>query len=356
MGVKAEKWDMEILPQADPDRWNASVSELGGGLFHNYHYSRSLYESAGGAAFFARWFDDRGQCVGACPGVVQSSRRWPLSALFKQAHLPAFPACHSLTGLPALLESLGTALAARGVMALTVDSYAAPPDCPLGSSILANQVSRAEFCLDLGASLDELWSGLAGTRRTQIRRAQRAGLTLKPGRTRADVDQLDRLIAGSAHRWRQGHGEPFETPRLEKLDLITRHLVERGLATVYLAEGEGGAISGNLVGLWNGQGYNLLAGSCPAGFKVGAASWLYWEIIKDLKGQGAREFNLGGVAPDSAAPGHPAHGLYDFKRDFGGRLVPCASPTYALRPGRYRWYERFRRLQDSLGRRMPFRR
>jgi len=230
-------------------------------------------------------------------------------------------------------------------MALSIDSYDAPRDCTWDSLLPVSRVARAEFRLDLGASLDDLWSRLAGTRRTQIRRAQRAGLTLKHGGTRRDVDQLGLLIAASANRWRQGHGESFETPRQEKLDLIARHLVERGLATVYLAERKGVAVSGSLVGLWNEQAYNLLAGSCLEGFKIGAASWLYWEIIKDLKGRGAQQINLGGVAPDASAPEHPAHGLYDFKQDFGARLAPCSSPIYILRPGRYRCYESLRKLR-----------
>ncbi|MBV9123264.1 MAG: GNAT family N-acetyltransferase [Planctomycetes bacterium] len=241
--------------------------------------------------------------------------------------------------LPSLLALLEEALAARGIMALILDSFGAPPEDSSNAPAPFAQVRRAEFRLALEPSLDELWGRLAGTRRTQIRRAQREGLVLRKGHTRAEVDQLGRLIAGSAQRWSQSHGQNFVTPPPEKLDRMARHLVEPGLATVYLAECAGGPLSGNLVGHFNGQAYNLLAGSSPEGFKVGAASWLYWEIIKDLKEQRVREFNLGGVAPDGDAPNHPARGLYDFKRDFGGRLVSCPSLTYVMRPGRYRWYQ-----------------
>ncbi len=333
------RWELEVLPEADPQEWDGVARTLGGGLFHTYQYAQSIYGSTARERLFVRWRDDRGRCVACCPGAVQGSRIWPFSRLFLQAHLAGFPACERVENLSALLGALSAALAARGIMALTVDSFGAPAGCPGGDPAPFAQLGRAEFRLALVAPEDDLWGCLAGTRRTQIRRAGRAGLVLRKGHTRADVEQLGRLIGGSARRWGQSHGEAFETPGWEKLEGITRHLLTPGLATVYLAECEGAAVSGNLVGHYNGLAYNLLAGSAPEGFKVGAASWLYWEIIKDLKAQGAREFNLGGVAPDGDSPGNPARGLYDFKRDFGGRLVSCASPTYVLRPGRYRWYK-----------------
>jgi lipid II:glycine glycyltransferase (peptidoglycan interpeptide bridge formation enzyme) len=222
-------------------------------------------------------------------------------------------------------------------MALTIDSFDTSGYCPATDPVPAAQNLRAEFHLDLRPSVDGLWAGLAGTRRTQIRRAQRAGLVLKLAQSRADVDQVTQLVAGSANRWAERHGKPFETPGPEKLDRIVRHLVERELAAVYLAERGGKPVSGNLIYIWNYKAYNFLAGSVPDGFEVGAASWLYWEIIKDLKSRDVRNFNLGGTGP--------SRGLADFKRDFGGRLVDCASPTYILWPKRYGWWQSLRGLR-----------
>ena len=96
--------------------------------------------------------------------------------------------------------------------------------------------------------------------------------------------------------------------------------------------------------MWNRLAYNMLAGSSGAGFAIGAASWLYWRIIEDLKARGVAEFNLGGVDPSASVPTSPGHGLFDFKRDFGGGLVPCPNLLHVMRPLRFRWYQRLQRV------------
>lgn len=343
-------WQLTIEIQADPAEWNATAARLGGNLFHTYQYGQTLYTSQQSWPFFARWFDATGACVGCCLGATQGPRRWPLSILFRQAHLSAFPACVDVSMRPALVLSLTRALAARRVMALTVDSYGA---ANWDSSELppAAEIPRAEFCLSLAPPLEELWSNLAATRRTKINRAGRAGLELSTSRTEGDLRQLCALIGSSSDRQREYHGQPFETPGTTKITQLARQLVEPGLATIYMARKDGGVLAGSLIGCWNGQAYNMLAGSSPDGFKLSAATWLTWEILKDLKAAGVREYNLGGVAVGGDVASHAGHGLYEFKRQFGGCLRQCASPTFVLRMMRFRAYQSLARWKGIRGHR-----
>lgn len=47
---------------------------------------------------------------------------------------------------------------------------------------------------------------------------------------------------------------------------------------------------------------------------------LQWEAIRLAEAQGCRTYDLFGLPP-SAQPSHPMHGLYRFKRGFGGRMI-----------------------------------
>ena len=44
-----------------------------------------------------------------------------------------------------------------------------------------------------------------------------------------------------------------------------------------------------------------------------------YSLLARAKEQGLRELNLGGVPADAEREGHPQHGLFEFKRGFGGR-------------------------------------
>ena len=56
------------------------------------------------------------------------------------------------------------------------------------------------------------------------------------------------------------------------------------------------------------------------GAAAGAGVLLHWEIIKWAKTKGFAEYDLQGV-PDEVNPDDPLHGVYVFKRGWGGKLV-----------------------------------
>jgi vancomycin resistance protein VanK len=67
-------------------------------------------------------------------------------------------------------------------------------------------------------------------------------------------------------------------------------------------------------------------------------------MILEARAEGRRHFDFWGVLP-ADRPGHPWAGLSQFKKSFGGRLVPRAG-TWELpvHPLRYRAYALLRRL------------
>ena len=345
--------NLEVLDAVNPDEWDALVRQLNAGLFHSYFYAQTIYANNHGEPFYARFLNDQGNCVGLCLGNIQYSSLPVVRSIFKQAHLTALPAVSEPFHLTAAHAALSRALSEREVMNLQVDSYDAPAQIGTPEDAAAKKIHRAEFRLDLTPALETLWANLAGTRRTQIRRVEREGLKCRQSWEWNDVNCLAELTKKSSLRREQKTGELFETPTSEKLRSLWEHLVQRRLASVYLLESDSEVLSANLIAIWNKRAYNLLAGSSPKGFKIGAASGLYWEIIKSLHQEGAVEFNLGGVAVDADQKDHPGRGLYDFKRDFGGALVSCNNLHYTLRASRYAIYQKLSAFRDRIGKKRP---
>jgi lipid II:glycine glycyltransferase (peptidoglycan interpeptide bridge formation enzyme) len=58
---------------------------------------------------------------------------------------------------------------------------------------------------------------------------------------------------------------------------------------------------------------------------------LLWETINRYKLEGACRFNLSGCKIEATKETSPEHGVYVYKRDFGGERIECASGTKVLR-------------------------
>jgi Acetyltransferase (GNAT) domain len=335
-----------IEESVDPREWNSLVGLLDGQVFHSLEYASVLYGRANSLPFFARAFDS-GSCVALCCGGLEHSRIPVVGTYLQQAHLSATPVVRG-AAFADVIEALKQALKRRGAIALLSDSYGASPGLAWPRADLVAESRRAEFLLDLTPGRDVLWQRLDKKRRATIRKCDTQGWVLRRGNAPSDLESLADLMAGSSHRARARTGEPFDASPRDRLLRIWRYLVAPGLATFYSADVDGERLSGNLVTLHNGKAYNLLAGSSSRGFAAGAASWLYWRITTDLLDRGFREFNLGGVDPDGAEAGRSGHGLFQFKKSFGARLVPCSSPHYVLAPRRHRAQATLARLRRGL--------
>ena len=55
---------------------------------------------------------------------------------------------------------------------------------------------------------------------------------------------------------------------------------------------------------------------------------LQYELLRDLKQRGFEELNIGGVPLAASESGHPQHGLFDYKRYYGGK--PCVRSRVTL--------------------------
>ena len=104
-----------------------------------------------------------------------------------------------------------------------------------------------------------------------------------------------------------------------------KHLLDIGLAEIYVATHHGEIVSATMVTGYNRKGYSIYSGNSIAGNKIGAPSLLIWHSVLDLKRRGFIKYTIGGVPASAENDGDPQRGLYVFKSDFGADVRYCRS-------------------------------
>ncbi len=90
-------------------------------------------------------------------------------------------------------------------------------------------------------------------------------------------------------------------------------------ARLLMADHEGDYLAAMFLVLSKKRGTYLYGASSARKRNLMATYAVQWEAIKMAKEAGCREYDMFGTAPN-ANPSHPMHGLYRFKRGFGGRM------------------------------------
>ena len=112
-------------------------------------------------------------------------------------------------------------------------------------------------------------------------------------------------------------------------------LLDSKLGRVVGAELDGQVVSVGLFTCFNGLVYHALSGHSETALRTQAPTLLLWETMKRYKAEGARRFNFGGCSVAAAEEGHPEHGVYAYKKDFGGERLDCSSFSKVLAPVRH---------------------
>lgn len=170
--------------------------------------------------------------------------------------------------------------------------------------------SELTMVLRLPGTEELLWKQIGDKVRNQVRKAQRAGLTLQWGAGQADA--LYDIYAANMGRL----GTPVHSPRYFRAILAGFG----GDAEVLTVRHQGEAIGAMLVvkhaGTWADP-----AASCRAEFShLNPNMLLYWEALRAATGAGATGFDFGRSARDS--------GTHRFKRQWGAAEVPLDYHEY----------------------------
>lgn len=336
----------QMVETVDPVEWNKALCSLGGAIFHSTVWAEYLKGAQPQALpQFMSLSDDGGKPIGMALGLrTRSSHRLmaPFTGRLSLDALPVASADDEASPVE-FIRHMEYFARETGNSELLVGSFAsARSEKVLGQ--LGYELTRYfEFVLSLEHSEDELWKGLDAPKRQRVRKAGRMGVSVQELPAEEGLRELRRLQGESSKRIVERGGPDISYKRGRELDPVTV-LVDAGVGRLIGARVEGEVVSAGLFTCFNGLVYYTLAGHNRKALDTQAPTMLLWETIKRYRAEGARVFNFGGCASDAVNEGSPEHGLYVYKKAFGGDTITCASGQKVLRKARHRLAGLARRL------------
>jgi len=158
---------------------------------------------------------------------------------------------------------------------------------------------------------EKLLSTFRHGRRYNIRAGLKRGVVVEEGK---DAAELARQSAAVERR------ESINLPDRKYYELLLNLLPWCRTYTAFSPE-KHDALATVLVARHAGRAYSLFAGRSGAHRELMGNDLAWWSAISAAAEAGCDDFDLWGVPPPDAGPGHPWHGLGFFKSEFGGEEV-----------------------------------
>jgi hypothetical protein len=316
--------------------WDETLRACGGSVFHSSAWSRYISRSrASTSPIRFRLVTDEGQTVGAALGFRTRSANQLLAPLTSRLWFDALPAVQPVPGAAdRFIELLQSHAMRAGDVELAFGSFGYRG----GSEVLRARgyslVERVEFELDLTPAEADLWMALEPKRRRNINKSRRAGVVVEELPPDEGLAQLNRVRGLTWDRLERKGVKLGGSDRAGGADAPERELLDCGAARLFGARLDGEWLTVTLFTQFGDQVYQALPGHSPKALELQAPTLLLWESIARFRADGVRWFNLGGCAASARQPDSPEHGVYNYKKAFGGACLECASGHMALRPRR----------------------
>jgi lipid II:glycine glycyltransferase (peptidoglycan interpeptide bridge formation enzyme) len=216
----------------------------------------------------------------------------------------------------AALEALAGTAHRTGAASVTIEPAAWYDERPALTARLGERWQPAATVqpehtavVDLRGGEEAVLSRMRPKGRYNIRLAAKKGVeVVTPSDPDAAARELARLCAATAGR--QGINLPGPAYFRRALDCLPT-------ARIHLASVDGEAVSGVLVAHFAGEMVYLYGGSESRHRERQPSSALHFHVIQEALAAGCDRYDLWGIPP-SADPGHPWHGLRQFKLALGG--------------------------------------
>lgn len=167
--------------------------------------------------------------------------------------------------------------------------------------------------LDITAPLQDILANMKSKTRYNIRYAARRGVKVKKCRSKKELNTFYALLQETAER------DGFTVRDLTYFEGLWDHLIEHGLAQLFLAYYEGIPLAGAIAFRLGSRAWYVYGASSNEHRNLQASHLMQWEMIKWAKSSGCRVYDFRGVSGE-IDPQHPLYGLYRFKEGFGASL------------------------------------
>lgn len=182
------------------------------------------------------------------------------------------------------------------------------------------------FVLNLSSSLDELRSGLDKKWRNQLTRSEKNNLRVIAGHGSEEYRTFCQVYSQMRKR------KTFETTvATDEFGHIQETLAESQRMRILICEDKGVPVAGLVASAMGDSAVYVLGATSDDGLNSKGAYLLQWSLIRWLKENGIKWYDLGGIDPE----GNP--GVYHFKRGLSGvdvcQINPLAASGSALSSG-----------------------
>ena len=184
-------------------------------------------------------------------------------------------------------------------------------------TLTAENIYRT-FVVDLDPSLDELRKRLDAKWRNKLSGAEKNNLIVVAGNGREEYGTFCQLYLEMRQR------KNFETTvDVEEFRRIQDNLPESQRMQILICRNQGIPVAGLVASAMGDTAIYLLGATSDAGLNSKGAYLLQWTMIRWLKENGIRWYDLGGIDPE----GNP--GVFSFKRGLSGLDVCQINPLVA---------------------------
>lgn len=310
----------------DPIHWDAGVARLGGNVFNTHAWAQYKSRAGRREPVFCEWRSADGAVVGRGVALRTPGTGSWLGRIYSRLDFDTAPCMQEGVDCVPALEAW--VMKDRSLSEVRLGSFDATVESAKNE---VDAVHRLEFVLSLEPSSDPV-ERMRKSTRYEVRRAARAGLDVRASSESADVAAFVKLYWETLVRLQRDKGVPLPRESPDELALAITQLIGAGRGRLFLCDHQGGSLGGCLFGTFNGSAYYLLNGSTDSGRALAATHMTLASALRQLSRTGFSRVNLGGVSANASATSAPDHGLYQFKRGFGGEEVDRTTSIWRCRP------------------------
>jgi hypothetical protein len=267
-----------------------------------------------------------GEPVACALAYVSPLRRWRFLPAGRDLELPTAPAVADGDRRPerkrGVLRALVDYARAHGYRRLIVRPRFGDALDELPELAPYHRSATFEFVVDLARDWDAVVAGMHRFHRKNVRRAERDTVEVVSDPTVAGLLALRDLQLASSRRSAE-RGGGFRVRETAYFDAVQRNVYGPGFGDVLFARVDGEVLAGLAYVAVGDRGITVRSGSTPAGYERLAMYRLQASVLEAAHRRGLRALNLGGVPAEAGEEAHVQHGLYAFKRGFGGAERLC---------------------------------